>query len=175
VPRNGDADYRDELVTARANELADGLGNLINRTIVLVRRRRPDGVPSSSRVPPEAAVLQTLCGGLPVSIDDRLAAFDLRAATGALWDVVVEANRFVSAERPWELASAKPAGERPAAERLDGVLAALLDACRVIAHELRPFLPRAADRIETALRELDAEAGRTLFRKAEVVTSRPAS
>lgn len=33
VPRNGDVDFREELLAARANELADGLGNLINRTI----------------------------------------------------------------------------------------------------------------------------------------------
>ena len=35
VPRSGDVDFREELLAARANELADGLGNLVNRTIAL--------------------------------------------------------------------------------------------------------------------------------------------
>jgi methionyl-tRNA synthetase len=38
VPRTGDADFRKELLAGRANELAGGLGNLINRTITLARR-----------------------------------------------------------------------------------------------------------------------------------------
>jgi hypothetical protein len=41
VPRAGDADFRPELIPARANDLADGLGTLINRTIALVNRNRP--------------------------------------------------------------------------------------------------------------------------------------
>ena len=38
VPRRGDTDFREERLAARAKELADGLGNLINRTITLVDR-----------------------------------------------------------------------------------------------------------------------------------------
>jgi methionyl-tRNA synthetase len=159
VPRNSDVDFREELLVARANELAGGLGNLINRTIALVARDRPDGVRSTSDEPTEAESLRALCNELPSAIDDALAAFDLRAATAALWEVVAEANRFVSATRPWELA------EAARSQRLDAVLSVLLDACRVIARELRPFLPVAAERIETALVELDAHEGRTLFPK----------
>jgi methionyl-tRNA synthetase len=166
VPRKGDVDFREELIAARANELADGLGNLINRTVTLVGRNRSEGLQPSSENPPEAASLQALCRELPARIDDALAAFDLRAATAALWDVVAEGNRFVSATRPWELAKA-PGGD----DRLDDVLAVLLDACRIIAGELRPFLPTAAERVETALAALDARQGRTLFRKVEPTAS----
>jgi methionyl-tRNA synthetase len=162
VPRKGDVDFRHELIAARANELADGLGNLVNRTVALVGRNRPDGVQPASGGLPEAASLQALCRDLPLRIDDALAAFDLRAATAGLWEVVAEANRFVTATRPWELAKT-PGGDR----RLDDVLAVLLDACRVIAGELRPFLPAASERIEATLAELDPSQGRTLFRKVE--------
>ena len=101
---------------------------------------------------------------------EALAAFDLRAATAALWEVVAEANRFVSATRPWELAKAARAGDRRAADRLGGVLAALSSACRVLARELLPFLPAAARRIESALDELDPQQGRNLFPKVEATT-----
>jgi methionyl-tRNA synthetase len=167
VPRAGDADFRVELVAARANELADGLGNLINRTIALISRNRPDGVRLTSEAVPEAASLQALCEQLPATIDTALAAFDLRAATAALWEVVAEGNRFVSATQPWELAKAARAGDHDSAERLDAVLGVLLDTCWVIAAELPPFLPLAAERITAALTELDVRRGRTLFRKVE--------
>jgi hypothetical protein len=41
----------------------------------------------------------------------------------------------------------------------------LLEACARIAHELHPFLPDAAARIEVALERRDPELGRSLFRK----------
>jgi methionyl-tRNA synthetase len=169
VPPNGDADFREESIAARANELADGLGNLINRTIALVSRNRPGGAPRTPDLPREAAALRALCSELPAAIDETLAAFDLRAATAALWAVVAEANRFVSATKPWELAKAARGGDRHAAECLDGVLTVLLDGCRVVAAELQAFLPLAAERITTVLTELDVQQGQTLFPKAEAV------
>jgi methionyl-tRNA synthetase len=169
VPRNGDADFREELILARANELADELGNLINRTIALVSRNRAEALQPTVKRLAEAASLQAQCSELPSAIDEALAVCDLRAAAATLWEVVAEANRFVSATQPWELAKAARAGDHRAAERLDAVLAVLLDACRVITSELRPFLPLAAERINTALNELDARQGRTLFPKVEAV------
>jgi methionyl-tRNA synthetase len=167
VPRNGDADFREELLAARANELADGLGNLINRTISLVSRNRPEGVQATSERVAEAVPLQALCSALPSAIDEALAAFDLRAATTALWEVVAEANRFVSATKPWELEKAARAGDPEAAERLEVLLALLLNACGVITAELPPFLPLAAERINRALVDLDVHEGRALFPKIE--------
>lgn len=169
VPRNGDADFREALIAARANELANDLGNLVNRTIALVSRNQPEKVRQAPDWPVEAARLRARCTELPPAIDKALAAFDLRAATTALWEVVAEANRFVSATQPWDIAKAARGGDSQASKRLDAVLAALLDACRVIARELLPFLPLAAERIVAALTNLDAQKGRTLFPKFEVV------
>jgi methionyl-tRNA synthetase len=169
VPRAGDADFREELIAVRANELADGLGNLINRTIALISRNRPDGVQPISVPSAEAASLQALCRELPSAIDEALAVFNLRAATAALWNVVAEANRFASATQPWELAKAARGGDHEAAERLDAVLAILLDACRAVAAEVQPFLPSAAERIDAAIAELDVRQGRSLFPKVEAV------
>jgi methionyl-tRNA synthetase len=169
VPRNGDADFREELVAGRANELADGLGNLVNRTVTLVRRHGRTDVEATGDGVPEVASLPASVAELPAAIDDALADFDLRGAAGALWAVVGDANRFVSATRPWELARAARDGDEAAARRLAAVLAAQLEACRVIAHELHPFLPHAAERIRSALAELDVKQGRALFPKVETV------
>jgi hypothetical protein len=60
-------------------------------------------------------------------------------------------------------------GSPHSAARLDAVLTVLLDACSRIAQELRPFLPLAAERITSALINLDSLQGRVLFPKVESV------
>jgi methionyl-tRNA synthetase len=167
VPRSGDADFRGELIAARANELADGLGNLINRTIALVSRHKAEATGTRGETVVEAASLLALCAELPSAIDEALAGFDLRHAASALWEVVSEANRFVSATQPWELAKAARTGDGGAAAQLHSVLEVLLDVCSCIADELRPFLPVAAERISIALAALDTQRGRALFPKVE--------
>ncbi len=166
VPRGGDADFRRERVAASADELADGVGNLVNRTIALLRRR-PAAASSTPTVPAEGAALARRCAGLAAQVDEALAAYDLRAGAGAVWGLAEEANRLISAARPWELGRAARAGDARAAARLHGLLTLLEDACRRLAGELEPFLPAAAGRIEAALEDLDPARGRTLLAKAE--------
>ena len=168
VPRVGDADFREELLAARANELADDLGNLVNRTISLVGRFRPGGPAPAGPPPDEARPLLALIAEAAERIDEGLERLDFRAAADVLWQLANEGNRFISATRPWELAQAERGGDGNATARLDAILAVVVTACHTIAQELRPFLPDAAARIEHALRESDPELGRTLFPKAEI-------
>jgi methionyl-tRNA synthetase len=92
---------------------------------------------------------------VPATIDTALARFDLRAAADAVWRAVEEANRFVSARRPWELEG----------EARTAVLADALAACAAIAAEIAPFLPGGAERIAAALDSGDPAAARSLFPK----------
>jgi methionyl-tRNA synthetase len=163
VPRSGDADFREELLAARADELADDLGNLVNRTVTLVSRFRPNGVPS---ITPRDEPLLAAAERAGAAVDDALARFDFRAAADVLWAVVNEANRYVSRTRPWELARAER-GDGAASPQLDAILAVLVTVCHTIARELRRFLPDAAARIEEALDRHDPALGRKLFTKAE--------
>jgi len=166
VPRAGDADFREERLAARADELADGLGNLVNRTIALLHRYRPDGLDPAASPLAEAASLLAALEQAPTDIASALDRFDFRAATDVLWAAVTDTNRFVSATRPWELGRAECAGDATASRRLDSALVVLVDACRAIAREFRPFLPDGASRIEQALVESEAARGHALFRKA---------
>ncbi len=165
VPRVGDTDFRDDLVAARANELANGLGNLVNRTITLAARYRPEGVVLVDPRTDASLALQATVAGTPGRIDDALARFDIRGAAIALWHLVDAANRCVTIARPWELARAENAGQAASGADLDDVLSVLLTACRVLAREFRPFLPAASERLERALDANDPELGRRLFTK----------
>ena len=146
VPRLGDADFTVERMIARADdELANGLGNLVNRAVAMIHRYRCGRVPVGQPIAAggealDAAIRQA--GGL---IAAALEDFDFRQATAAVWAIVDEANRFVNRVRPWELARAERDGCDN--QRLDAVLGALFEACSALGRELVPFLPDAAERI----------------------------
>ncbi len=145
VPRVGDADFTVERLTARADdELANGLGNLVNRVVAMIHRYRggriPEaGAPAAGGEDLDAAIRQA--GAL---IAAALEDFDFRRATTAVWAIADEANRFINRVRPWELARAERDG---AGGQLDALLGALFAACSALGRELAPFLPDAAARI----------------------------
>jgi methionyl-tRNA synthetase len=157
VPRVGDADFSTGRLAARADdELANGLGNLVNRVAAMIHRYR------GGRVPVAPAAQAAASGGEPLAAACREASaaagaaledFDFRRATAAVWRIVDEANAFVNQARPWELARAgggqdqDERGRRDAQVRLDAVLGQLLGACSVLGRELEPFLPDLAGRV----------------------------
>ena len=152
VPRVGDADFTVERLIARADdELANGLGNLVNRVVAMIGKYRdgriPDlsGASGSGQVPPGGEDLDAALRQVDGLVGAALDEFDFRQATAAVWAMADEANRFINRVRPWELAAAERAGDVPA--RLDAVLYLLARACSALGRELTPFLPDAAARI----------------------------
>jgi len=162
VPRVGDADFTVERMIARADdELANGLGNLVNRVVAMISKYRDGRVPGPQ---PVAAGGEDLATAIRHA-DDRIAAaledFDFRQAAAAVWAIADEANRFINRVRPWELAKTELANAElanaelantglanaGATRQLDAVLRALFEACSALSRELAPFLPDAAARI----------------------------
>jgi methionyl-tRNA synthetase len=142
VPRVGDADFTVERLIARADdELANGLGNLVNRVVAMIHRYRGGRVPAAQPGAEDLGAAIGQAGGL---IAAALADFDFRQATAAVWAIADEANRFINRIRPWELARAEKDGD---GQRLDAVLGGLFQACLALGRELAPFLPDAAERI----------------------------
>ncbi|MFI1996979.1 methionine--tRNA ligase [Actinoplanes sp. NPDC020271] len=139
----GDTDFTEQrLLTRYHQDLANGLGNLVNRVVTLVHKFRGGAVPDR----PATGEPADRCARLPSTIDRALGVFDFRAATDAIGAVVAAANRFVESERPWEQARREQAGDR-----LDEVLATLVAACRGLARELTPFVPAGAARLTAQL------------------------
>lgn len=145
---DSDSDISTEAVAnAYRNDLADQLGNLLQRVIALVKKHH-DGVWPA---PAEPALLQqqdlalTQCiHALPTEIATAISALRLHAALDAIWALIAASNKYVNDTAPWQLASTDPA-------RLAVVLRCLLDALAQLAVSLTPFLPTAAAAITARL------------------------
>ncbi len=149
VARVGDTDFTVHRLVARANEdLANTLGNLINRAVTMVHRFRggvpPIRVGDASDSRPSA--LHQAGQQARREVDAAMEVFDFRRATSAIVAFAEAGNRYVEHERPWDLAKAERK-EGASGDALDGVLAELLEACRLLAHMLAAFLPVAASKM----------------------------
>ncbi|TDD24335.1 methionine--tRNA ligase [Nonomuraea diastatica] len=139
VPRVGDADFTEERLVARADEdLANGLGNLVNRVVTMVHRFLDGRVPAAD---PEEGAFEVSTFEVSGAVHEALEAFDFRRAATAVQTLVEEANRYVERTRPW---ARSRAGQEVA-------LATLVHACRMLAVQLEPFLPTAAARVAAAM------------------------
>lgn len=136
-----DADIDDErLVAVHRSELADDLGNLVARTITLLRTR-----PDVAREGPSSALAHE-ARRLDGVVDDALDRFAPDEALRAIWSVVDAANKHLAETAPWRLAK-DPRTAPSARAILDDVELALT----CIARALAPFLPGTSRAIAEAL------------------------
>jgi methionyl-tRNA synthetase len=136
VPRVGEVDFTEaRLVDSVNRDLANGVGNLVQRTVTLAAR----AFGADSVGPVAVGDLATTGAAARGKVDAALARYDFRAATEAVVGLVDAANRYVDATRPWEHLA-----DRDAAR---AVLAPLVGATRTIASELEPFVPELARRV----------------------------
>jgi methionyl-tRNA synthetase len=163
VPPTEDADFTAERLERRYTaDLANDLGNLLQRTVSLLHRYRagrlpgPDGdrpAPGGPEpgpgggAPAVAAVAADAVGRLHAA----LGAYDPREALVAIWDLVGRANRYVEETAPWALARREREGDPAAGAALDRVLATLAESLRLAGEALRPLLPRTGEAVLTQL------------------------
>jgi methionyl-tRNA synthetase len=144
VPFDKDAEVSWDGFVRRYNaDLANDFGNLVNRTVSMANRYLGGDRPDPGTGGPLPATWPSVVDAVRAAIDGCL----LHEALAAIWSFVGEANRFVDAEKPWELNKAASTGDAEAAERLRLTLGDLVEACRLIALAGAPFLPTSAPRV----------------------------
>ena len=148
APWDGDRDFASpeallERFDARYDtELANDLGNLLNRVLSMVGKYRDGAVPSGDETGLDGARREAL-EAYHGAMGDLL----LHRGLDAVLELVRRANRYVDEARPWELAKRERAiteeDRNPVGveRELDSVLGSLLRALAATAAMLEPFLP----------------------------------
>jgi methionyl-tRNA synthetase len=136
-----DGNWTDAGFAARYQaELANGLGNLVNRSLSMLKRYRNGIVPQRS---------DELGGDAAKTVADtkkHLEQYQLQAALVSIWSLVTRANQYVDQTAPFKLAK-----DPAMAKRLDEVLYNLAETCRILAVLIWPFLPGTATKIYAQL------------------------
>jgi methionyl-tRNA synthetase len=117
-------------------ELANGLGNLVNRSLSMLNRYRGGKVPANStELEPEANEFIR-------KVRSHYEQHHLQGALVAAWGLITRANQYVDQTAPFKLAK-DPAQSK----RLDEVLYNLTEVCRIIAILVAPVLPETSAKI----------------------------
>ena len=121
-------------------ELANGLGNLVNRSLSMLKRYRNGIVPARhDELAPDAA---KVVAETRASLEKN----ELQGALQNIWQLVNRANQYVDQTKPFSLAK-----DPEQAKRLDEVLYNLVETTRVLAVLLWPFVPGTATKIYSQL------------------------
>ncbi|HKE17123.1 MAG TPA: methionine--tRNA ligase [Kofleriaceae bacterium] len=137
-----DGDFREErLEQAHDAELANQLGNLVQRAASLAHRLCGGRVPHRAGDDPERAELRGELLALPGRVDAAIDRFCLDDAIGAVFAAGLATNRYLERTAPWSRARAGDHAGAAAAVR------AALDAVAALAGELGPFLPATSEAI----------------------------
>jgi methionyl-tRNA synthetase len=147
VPFDRDADVSTEAFVRRYNaDLANDLGNLVNRTVSMANRYLDGRLPPVSDAT-NAADLEVRATA--AAVVDRyhaeMADHRLADALAAMMELVGAANGYAEGQAPWSL---NKAGQT---DRVGEVLAVMAEACRIIGHLLAAVAPGAAAELHEQL------------------------
>jgi methionyl-tRNA synthetase len=148
IARGKDADFSEQRLIERYNsDLANSLGNLLNRTLNMTQQYRQGNLkrPSDPTALPltntpvqfgsAAAFFKSVLFGYCGSFD----AFDVDASLDEVIMCAVSCNGFIDSEKPWMVAR-----DRTKDDRLNEILYTLSEFLRIIAILISPVLPNAA-------------------------------
>ncbi len=138
--RDADFTWRD-FQAWHNNELADILGNFVNRTLTFIHKYYNGMVPTASAyTEQDSKILQTLKAG-PSSVGDKIESFEFKNALQDLMKIAQQANRYFDHEEPWVTRRTNPL----TCERTMFVCMKIVTTLAVLTE---PFLPFTAEKIK---------------------------
>ena len=143
MPFASDGTYTEDLLVEAINSnLANVLGNLVNRTIGMVNKYFSGDVVSTGVVDgPDKEFIDGILE-LKNNVDDNIEKFRIADALESIFDAYRRCNKYIDQTEPWVLAK-----DESKKDRLSQVLYNLVEAIRIITVLLQPFLPDTADNI----------------------------
>lgn len=137
VPFGSDGVFTPEDFVARVNyDLANDLGNLLNRTIAMINKYCDGIVPDyASSVTPFDSELSTTAAKVIGSYHQAMEKMEFNTALNEVWSLVSRANKYIDETEPWNLAK-----EPEKAAELDSVMIHLAESLRIAAILLQPVM-----------------------------------
>ncbi len=132
-----DGDFRVETFVGRYNaDLANDYGNLINRTITMLKKYRQGRIPKEGQINTE---LVAFVSERRDAFFQNMELYQLNLALDEVWALIAYLNNYIQQRSPWNLLG-KP-------DELDSVLYELLEGIRIATVMIRPFMPNCTAKV----------------------------
>ena len=143
MPFDNDGTITWELLVERLNaDLANTLGNLVNRTISMSNKYFGGVVRNGGVAEPVDEELKALALETPGIVEEKMEKLRVADAISAVFNLFKRCNKYIDETAPWALAK-----DEANADRLATVLYNLVESICIGASLLKSFLPRTADKI----------------------------
>ena len=173
MPYDNDGTITWELMTERYNsDLANILGNLVNRTISMSNKYF-DGFVSSTGVTGDTDEdLKAVCTAAAAKVREKMDQMRISDALTEVFNVFRRCNKYIDETSPWVLAK-----EESDRDRLSEVMYNLVEGICIGANLLKPFMPDTADAVLMMLygteRDFDLLSEFGVYRSGTKVTDSP--
>ncbi|WP_306640921.1 methionine--tRNA ligase [Sanyastnella coralliicola] len=158
-------DYKDRV----NNELADILGNFINRAVVLTHKYYDGAVPAAGELlPQDEEMLQTIAA-TPEKVAKLIRGYRFREAQLEAMNLARAGNKYLTEEEPWKKIKEDP-------ERVKTIMNICVQVAANLPYVLHPFLPNTSAKIASALglNHLEwNEAGKSLLEPGTSIEKTP--
>lgn len=124
------------------SDLANTLGNLVNRTIAMTNKYFDGVLPCRDADEELDSELKGLCLETVSKVDELLSSYRVSDTLEAIFNLAKRCNKYIDETMPWALAK-----DEDKKDRLSTVLYNLLEAIRFLGVLLSPFIPETSDKI----------------------------
>ncbi|MDP8215152.1 MAG: methionine--tRNA ligase [Candidatus Euphemobacter frigidus] len=142
IPLGLDGDFSFEALAVRyRSDLANDLGNLLQRSLSMIKKYRKGRLPASGEDPAGKVILEEIASFWP-RYHREMEDLKFSQVLEGIWSFIHRANRYIEESKPWRLYR-----EDRESGRLDGVLFTLVAILLHSASWVQPFMPGTAEKI----------------------------
>ncbi len=142
IPAGQDGDFNEKSLINRSNaDLADSLGNLLQRTSVLINKHAEGKIPVPDHFTPEDQELAHQSNIMP-ELTELMNNYQWHKALEKIWEFIKKCNKYATDQKPWEIKDDK---------RKATVLYCLAESLRIISILVWPFIPQSSEHIAAQL------------------------